>query len=119
MTIPVMSAFGSTVSKTSSMKRFQYLLLSNRGTVWSYTTSDYPPPAPFVPATDPYEPITVASVELEAEWLCSLQLARIALPRMRSHRLADLADVDLMPLSQCPDTRLRSRVDRSTPSVGL
>ena len=43
------------------------VLLSSRGTVWSYTTSDYPPPPPFVAATDPYEPITVAAVELADE----------------------------------------------------
>jgi len=41
--------------------------LSNRGRVWSYTTSDYPPPPPFVVATDPYVPITVAAVELDKE----------------------------------------------------
>lgn len=43
------------------------VLLSRRGRVWSYTSSDYPPPAPFVAATDPYEPITIAAVELEKE----------------------------------------------------
>jgi len=41
--------------------------LSNRGRLWSYTTSNYPPPLPFVVTTDPYEPITVAAVELETE----------------------------------------------------
>ena len=43
------------------------VLLSRRGRVWSYTTSNYQPPAPFVAATDPYEPITVAAVELDKE----------------------------------------------------
>ena len=43
------------------------VLLSRRGRVWSYTTSHYPPPPPFVAATEPYEPITIAAVELEAE----------------------------------------------------
>lgn len=43
------------------------VLLSRRGRVWSYTTSHYQPPAPFVPATDPYEPITIVALELEAE----------------------------------------------------
>ena len=41
--------------------------LSRRGRVWSYTTSHYQPPAPFVSASDPYEPITIAAVELESE----------------------------------------------------
>jgi len=41
--------------------------LSNRGRVWSYTTSNYPPPSPYVVTTDPYVPITVAAVELHTE----------------------------------------------------
>ncbi|MDH3707782.1 MAG: OB-fold domain-containing protein [Acidimicrobiia bacterium] len=41
--------------------------LSRVGTIWSFTNSEYPPPAPFVPRTDPYEPITIAAVELAAE----------------------------------------------------
>ncbi|NIR39821.1 MAG: benzoylsuccinyl-CoA thiolase [Actinobacteria bacterium] len=48
------------------------VLLSRRGRVWSYTSSDYPPPPPFVPATDPYEPITIAAVELEKEQMVVL-----------------------------------------------
>ena len=43
------------------------VLLSRRGRVWSYTTSHYQPPPPFVPAAEPFEPITIAAVELEAE----------------------------------------------------
>ena len=43
------------------------VLLSRRGRVWSYTTSHYPPPPPFVVAAEPYEPITIAAVELEQE----------------------------------------------------
>ena len=43
------------------------VLLSRRGRVWSYTTSHYPPPPPFVVTTEPYEPVTVAAVELEDE----------------------------------------------------
>jgi uncharacterized OB-fold protein len=46
--------------------------LSRVGRVWSYTTSDYPPPPPFVPSTDPYVPITVAAVELEKEQMVIL-----------------------------------------------
>jgi uncharacterized OB-fold protein len=40
--------------------------LSSRGTVWSFTTSHYAPPAPYV-ATDPFEPFSVAAVELPRE----------------------------------------------------
>ncbi len=43
------------------------VLLSRRGRVWSYTTSNYRPPPPFVAAAEPYEPITIAAVELEDE----------------------------------------------------
>ncbi len=46
--------------------------LSRTGRVWSYTTSDYPPPPPFVANTDPYVPITVAAVELEKEQMVVL-----------------------------------------------
>lgn len=41
--------------------------LSDRGTLWSYTDARYQPPEPFVPATDPYEPVCLAAVELERE----------------------------------------------------
>ncbi|MCY4494101.1 MAG: OB-fold domain-containing protein [Acidimicrobiaceae bacterium] len=48
------------------------VLLSRRGRVWSYTTSNYQPPPPFVAATDPYEPITIAAVELHKEQMVIL-----------------------------------------------
>jgi uncharacterized protein len=38
--------------------------LSRRGRVWSYTDAQYQPPAPYVAATDPYEPFALAAVEL-------------------------------------------------------
>ena len=38
--------------------------LSRRGAVWSYTDARYQPPAPYVPATDPYVPFALAAVEL-------------------------------------------------------
>ena len=40
------------------------VLLSSRGTVWSYTTASYPPPAPYVVTRDPWEPFVLAAVEL-------------------------------------------------------
>jgi uncharacterized protein len=45
---------------------FDEVPLSNRGTVWSFTTNHYAPPAPFV-APDPFEPFSVAAVELPEE----------------------------------------------------
>jgi uncharacterized OB-fold protein len=45
--------------------------LSRRGTVWSYTTNHYQPPAPYV-SPDPFVPYTVAAVELDAEKLVVL-----------------------------------------------
>jgi hypothetical protein len=49
--------------------------LSSRGKVWSYTTNHYAPPPPYV-APDPFEPYTVAAVELAEEKLIVLgQLA--------------------------------------------
>lgn len=40
--------------------------LSPTGRIWSYATNHYPPPPPAV-APEPFEPYTVAAVELEAE----------------------------------------------------
>lgn len=40
--------------------------LSRTGKLWSYTTNHYKPPAPYVSA-DPFEPYTVAAVELTEE----------------------------------------------------
>jgi uncharacterized OB-fold protein len=45
--------------------------LSRRGTVWSYTNACYPPPPPFA-AAEPYEPVTLAAVELAEEGLVVL-----------------------------------------------
>ena len=42
---------------------FEEVELSRRGTVWSYTNACYKPPEPFV-AADPFEPYTIAAVEL-------------------------------------------------------
>ena len=49
--------------------------LSNTGTLWSYTTNHYQPPEPYI-APDPFEPYTVAAVELKDERMVVLgQLA--------------------------------------------
>ena len=40
--------------------------LSRTGKLWSYTTNNYKPPEPYV-SPDPFEPYTVAAVELTAE----------------------------------------------------
>ena len=45
--------------------------LSRTGRIWSYTTNHYPPPEPYV-AADPFEPFTVAAVELAEERLVVL-----------------------------------------------
>ena len=41
--------------------------LSNRGTIWSYTNSAYPPPLPFLSRHEPFVPVVVAAVELDKE----------------------------------------------------
>ncbi len=49
--------------------------LSNRGKLWSYTTNHYKPPEPAI-SKDPFEPYTVAAVELNDERMVVLgQLA--------------------------------------------
>jgi hypothetical protein len=45
--------------------------LGRTGRIWSYTTNHYPPPEPYV-APDPFEPYTVAAVELADEQLVVL-----------------------------------------------
>jgi hypothetical protein len=40
--------------------------LSRRGRVWSWTTGNYAPPAPYL-APDPFVPYTLVAVELERE----------------------------------------------------
>ena len=45
-------------------EEFEDATLSRRGRVWSYTDAQYQPPAPYVAATDPYEPFALAAVEL-------------------------------------------------------
>ncbi len=45
---------------------FDEVELSRTGKVWSYTEHYYEPPEPFI-APDPFEPYTIAAVELEKE----------------------------------------------------
>lgn len=54
---------------------FESTPLSRRGTVWSYTDAQYQPPAPYVPASDPYEPFALAAVELPEGLVVLGQLA--------------------------------------------
>jgi uncharacterized OB-fold protein len=42
------------------------VLLSRQGKIWSFSDSQYPPPPPY-PVTEPYQPVTVAAVELDKE----------------------------------------------------
>jgi uncharacterized OB-fold protein len=46
---------------------FEDVPLSRRGRVWSYTVNRYQPPPPYVPPSDPFEPYTIAAVELLEE----------------------------------------------------
>ncbi|MCW2755575.1 MAG: hypothetical protein JWQ32_2986 [Marmoricola sp.] len=49
---------------TCDGEEFSDTELSRRGRVWSYTDAQYQPPAPYIPATDPYVPFALAAVEL-------------------------------------------------------
>jgi uncharacterized OB-fold protein len=51
--------------------QFEEVRLSRTGTLWSYTNACYPPPAPFV-AREPFEPFTIAAVQLEIEQMVVL-----------------------------------------------
>jgi uncharacterized protein len=48
-------------------REFDDVELSRHGTVWSFTNTCYQPPPPYVPTTDPFEPFTLAAVELADE----------------------------------------------------
>ena len=49
--------------------------LSRTGRIWSWTTGNYPPPAPYI-APEPFEPYTIVAVELQEEKMVVLgQLA--------------------------------------------
>ncbi len=48
------------------------VLLSRTGKLWSYTTGEYAPPAPFVIPGDQFEPYMVAAVQLSEENLVVL-----------------------------------------------
>ncbi|WP_017623214.1 Zn-ribbon domain-containing OB-fold protein [Nocardiopsis chromatogenes] len=39
--------------------------LPRRGRIWSFTDCRYPPPPPYVPPTDPFEPFVLVAVELD------------------------------------------------------
>ena len=51
---------------------FEPAPLSRSGRLWSYTTNNYAPPAPFVAPASPFEPFAVAAVELAAEQMVVL-----------------------------------------------
>ena len=48
------------------------VLLSRTGKLWSFTTGEYAPPAPYVIPGDEFEPYVVAAVELSEESLVVL-----------------------------------------------
>ena len=48
------------------------VLLSRTGRVWSFTTGEYAPPAPYVIPGDEFEPYVIAAVELAEEKLVVL-----------------------------------------------
>ncbi len=49
---------------TCDGESFETAALSRHGRVWSYTDAQYQPPAPYIAATEPYEPFALAAVEL-------------------------------------------------------
>ena len=60
------------------------VLLSRFGKVWSFTTSSYPPPLPYVVTTEPFEPLVIAAVHLESENLviCGQMMPGISIDDM-------------------------------------
>ena len=56
---------------TCSSTELESVELSTEGVLWSYTSANYKPPAPFV-AKEPFEPFAIAAVTLEREQLTVL-----------------------------------------------
>ena len=54
-----------------SSTEFEDVQLSRTGRIWSYTNTCYKPPEPFV-APEPFEPFTIAAVELDKEQMVVL-----------------------------------------------
>jgi uncharacterized OB-fold protein len=52
-------------------REFDDVRLSRTGTVWSFTDNRYQPPPPYM-SGDPFEPYTIAAVELAAEQMVVL-----------------------------------------------
>ncbi len=50
---------------------FEEVRLSPTGKLWSFTSANYKPPAPFI-AKEPFEPFAIAAVELEEEGMTIL-----------------------------------------------
>ncbi|WP_345263833.1 Zn-ribbon domain-containing OB-fold protein [Nocardioides nanhaiensis] len=73
---PPVAAEGFCRNPACSGERFEQTELGRRGTVWSYTDAQYQPPAPYVPASDPYEPFALAAVELPEGLVVLGQVAR-------------------------------------------
>jgi|TARA_B100001964_G_C14112253_1_gene544400 uncharacterized OB-fold protein len=49
-----------------SSRTFEEVELSSRGKIWSFTNNHYQPPAPYR-SVEPFEPYTIAAVELDEE----------------------------------------------------
>lgn len=58
-----------------SGEAFEDVELSRRGRIWSCTDAQYQPPAPYVPASEPYQPFAFAAVELPEGLVVLGQLA--------------------------------------------
>jgi uncharacterized OB-fold protein len=50
---------------------FEEVQLSRTGKIWSYTDAQYKPPEPFI-AKEPYEPYSIAAVQLDKEQMIVL-----------------------------------------------
>ncbi|GAA4110269.1 OB-fold domain-containing protein [Nocardioides fonticola] len=61
---PTAAAAGFCRNPACEGETFEQTALARRGRIWSYTDAQYRPPAPYIPATDPYEPFALAAVEL-------------------------------------------------------
>jgi hypothetical protein len=80
---------------------FDEVELSRTGKIWSYTNACYKPPEPFV-AAEPFEPYTVAAVQLEKEQMIILgQVVEGVTPA--DLKVGDEMELVLAPLHETED----------------
>ena len=79
-------------------EEFEEVPLSRSGKIWSYTNACYQPPAPYV-SPEPFQPFTIAAVELERERMIVLGQV-ISGVEIGDLKIGDAVELVLEPLHE-------------------